>query len=398
MNVRVSAESAGQHSWTASPAPVQHPVTSVLSATSWEDLQHFAERVLGPTSFHVGVCYGLTEGLVSGVGSLLSLLKSLELEGVYELVHQPPGWRQAFLLPQYAIARAVELAVGDPELKKAHDQCVALLGELKKIIDDPATFLRQVGKHYEEEYAAKWASLKEQLGQGTLTGDFQAGRITGQVLLDVIMILSTVYGAAELAGKLAAEIPELMNVVRGLKGAKEALQVEKAAGAAGAAGDAAEELSTPAKMAREPKRPLEESITPKADLKKFEVTNGKFTLKADRIKAGSPNKVSVIGRNMDDVRPFAKALKEQGYNVEVFDPPVVSKEAAAEWTQLTGPGKARLTPAELQQTKMFKENQAWAKALQGDDTTVVDIDNPRNAPASDFYEMEGQTIFGDKPQ
>ena len=86
MNVRVSAESASQHSWTISPVPIQHPVTSVLSATTWDDLKHFAERVLGPTSFHVGVCYGLTEGLVSGIGSLLSLLKSLELEGVYELV------------------------------------------------------------------------------------------------------------------------------------------------------------------------------------------------------------------------------------------------------------------------------------------------------------------------
>ncbi|HEY6345536.1 MAG TPA: deaminase [Bryobacteraceae bacterium] len=138
-----------------------------------------------------------------------------------------------------------ELALGDPRLEKAHAQCVALLDEIKHILEDPRKFLLQLGKHYEQEYAAKWAGVKEQLSRRTLIGDFQAGRITGQVLLDVIMLLLTVYGAAEFAAKVAAEIPELLDLVKGLGGAKDVLEVEKASAAAAGMGDA-ETVSNPA--------------------------------------------------------------------------------------------------------------------------------------------------------
>lgn len=396
LNVRVPAESAGQPGWTADPRPSAHPVISVLAAATWEDLKRFAEVVLGPSSFNLGVCYGMTENLAGGVASLLTLLKTFVLEGLYEQVHHPPPLWAAPLWPQYATARVWEIVIGDPTLQKAHNQCVELLDEVKKIIDDPKKFLTAMGKHYEQEYASKWARLKDQLAQRSLIGDFQAGRITGQVLLDVIMILLTVYGAAELAAKVAAEIPELVDLVRGLTGAKEALQVENASAVAASAVEA-EDVSMASRAAKPPSIVERDAAFAKSNFTDLKVANGDVILKADRIRAGSTDPIAVIGRNMDDVRPYAEALRKQGYNVEIFDGPAISPEAQAEWTQLTAGGR-RISPEDLTETKMFQENQAWANKLQGGGSTVIDIDNPRNSDPSPFYDMEGNTIAWDKPQ
>jgi hypothetical protein len=240
LNARIPKESAGQPGWTVDPPPAVHPVLSVVSAATWDDLKRYAELFLGPESFDLGVCVGIAGGLASGVNSLLSLLKTFTLEGVYEAVHHPLELGNPGLLPPYGMARLVELALGDPRLEKAHAQCITLLDELKHILEDPKKFLRQLGEHYEQDYAAKWAGIKQQLSQRTLIGDFQAGRITGQVLLDVIMILLTVYGAAEFAAKMAAEIPELLDLVKELGGARNVLQVGKSATVSAVAAEDAE--------------------------------------------------------------------------------------------------------------------------------------------------------------
>lgn len=362
---------------------------SVGSASTWEDLKSAAELVLGPTSFDLGVCYGIAENLASGVGALLGLLKNFVLEGIYEEIHHPPPTWAASLAPQYAAARLSALVLGDAQLQKAHNQCVALLGELKKILANPRKFLKQLGEHYVSEYGRKWELVKEQLSQHTLGGEFQAGRITGQVLLDVVMLLLTVYGAAEVAAKLAAEIPELVDVVRGLRGAEGLLKVKTPTAVAKAAtAEEAGEVSTASSAAKE------KPILDKPTLNTFEVRADGITLKPDRIRSGTTDKIAVVGRSMPDVRRYAQALKDQGYNVEIFDGPTVSVAARSEWTAVTQ-GGARLSPSELVQTKMFQENAAWAQRLKADGSTIVDIDNPRGQGASDFYPMEGATIFGD---
>jgi hypothetical protein len=248
MNLRVPGTLASHPGWLGAVPQAGDPVFAVRSASRWEDLQHIAEPILGPTSFNLGVCYGMVENLASGVASILNLLKTFVLEGIYEQIHHPPPWWATSLYEQYALARLWAFAIGEPRLEEAHRQCVALLGELKRVVTEPRKFFSQLGDRIVKEYEEKWERYKEEMNRGTIGGDFQAGRITGQVLLDVIMLLLAVYGAAELAAKAAAEIPELLDLVRGLRGADTALKVKTPISVPEAAADAADDLAEKPKV------------------------------------------------------------------------------------------------------------------------------------------------------
>jgi hypothetical protein len=141
----------------------------------------------------------------------------------------------------------------------------------------------------------------------------------------------------------------------------------------------------------EPPEPSKESNLVK-DLKTFEVDG----LKAAQIRPGAGNGIAVIGRSMTDVRRYAGALGQKGYNVEIFDGDNISPAAVEEWEAKIKslPPGVRLTPSELAQTQLFKENQAWAEGLAKGNGTIVDIDNPSNLSESAFYSMEQKVIFG----
>lgn len=262
LNTRISAASNGHPGWSLDPRPAMDAVMSVLGSGLWKDLESYAERVLAPGSFELGVLFGLTEAVASGIESLLSLLKMVVLEGLYEQLHYPPEKWYSPLWANYAEARVVELAVGDPSLNQAHVQCKALFDEVTKIMEDPKKFLTALGQKFVDQYAFKWEECQKQMSQRTLLGDFQAGRITGHVLLDVIMLLLTVWGAAEAVARVAGEIPEMLNVVKGLSGAKDALQVEKATAVAAGAEDV-DDLAAVARKGPPSVEPAEPALPPK---------------------------------------------------------------------------------------------------------------------------------------
>ena len=130
---------------------------------------------------------------------------------------------------------------------------------------------------------------------------------------------------------------------------------------------------------------------PKANL--MEPRNG---ITPDRVLAGDPNKVAVIGRSMGQaVNPYAEGLSAEGYNVETFSGDKISPEANAEWNDLRASYNNKIPDDVLPNTKMYQENQAWAQKLANQGYTVVDVGNPANQGPSVFYEMEKSTIFGD---
>ncbi|MEQ6340891.1 MAG: RHS repeat-associated core domain-containing protein [Gammaproteobacteria bacterium] len=122
-----------------------------------------------------------------------------------------------------------------------------------------------------------------------------------------------------------------------------------------------------------------------------------YGIKAERVLSGANDKVAVIGRTMGNaetkgVRGYAEALRNQGYNVDIFDGSLVSDAAQREFAQLTAGGR-RLTNQELFQTQMYQENKLWAAKIKTEGYTVIDLGYPSMYSFSPFYTMEKQTIF-----
>lgn len=113
------------------------------------------------------------------------------------------------------------------------------------------------------------------------------------------------------------------------------------------------------------------------------------------ILQGDPNRVSIIGRSMDAVEPYADALRAQGIEVNVFSAvdKTVPAYARKQWDILRQQ-YGRIPDDILPQTKMYQANEGWAQLIKHDGSTVINIGNPFNQGESLFFNMEQKTIFG----
>ena len=216
-----------------------------IQAKSWEELKWVAMKVLGPESHQLGICYGVAEGLVGMVRGLLDLLKLVVLEAFYEELHRPYAWTVTPMM--YLEAKAADRFL-HPQIEKAHKQVVGLLAEARKVAMEPGKFFPEFWSKQKAEYKRKWERYKWLAQHPSVVNEFQAGRMEGQILLEVLMLVATVVDGVGLALKglkALGEIPELLGLVEEVGGLKELETVVKvdrvvegAEGAAGA-GDAA---------------------------------------------------------------------------------------------------------------------------------------------------------------
>jgi hypothetical protein len=92
------------------------------------------------------------------------------------------------------------------ELAAARAERDALIAELRYVVTHPLDVLGSIGS----EYVEKWKRFEELSSQQTLPARFHAGRIFGEVLLDVL----TVIGGGTAAVKAASKIPRLAKLAR----------------------------------------------------------------------------------------------------------------------------------------------------------------------------------------
>jgi hypothetical protein len=219
-------------------------VARVLTAASWEELRKLAVAVLSPYSFCLGMCFGIVEALGGTVLGLLNLLKMLVLAGICEEAQRPLSWN---LLESAETLEARSIAYFLPrEVEEAQRQCRRLMEELKFAVHNPATFFGRLGRQYAAEYAAKWHRFEYLTGHLSLGSEFEAGRITGGVLLDIVLLILTVFDGVGLAIKVATKIPELFRLAESLKGVEEVLaarRLERMRATAGALEEAGADVS-----------------------------------------------------------------------------------------------------------------------------------------------------------
>jgi hypothetical protein len=92
------------------------------------------------------------------------------------------------------------------QLKEAHEERDALIAELRYAI----THVGEVLGNVKTDYISKWEQFERQVRERTLSGQFQAGRIFGEVLLEVLSLV----GGGAAAIKAASKIPRLARLAK----------------------------------------------------------------------------------------------------------------------------------------------------------------------------------------
>ena len=362
-------------------------VASFRRSESWAKLQPIVFQVVGHQSFGLGVVYGIGENVIGSVVELAQLAKTFLLADLYDRAHQSA--LSAAFGPFAAIQRLmaeVAMRAFGGELEAAHREREELIAELRHAV----TNLGEVFDNVKDSYVSKWNRFETLSAERTLSSQFEAGRIFGEVLLEIVSLI----GGGAAAARAATKLPRLARLAR-LK-----IPAKSGSRATAGAGAVAEKPAVTPSQARGPQAPVAEPPPSKAPPPKSTASalaGSEFNgVKAERIRPGSDTKVAVVGRNMEQVEKYAQGLKDKGYQPELFAGDKISRAAQDQWVQL----KARYAPdrvpdSVVRQSELFRENQAWAQKLANEGYTVVDIGNPTQS-ASVFYEMEKAILFSAK--
>ncbi len=234
-----------------SEALLEELIREIKHAADWRTLNRIAEPILGQASFDAGVFYGLGEGLVNDVAQLLGLVKMVFLAGLYErLQHQQLSlMADPMGLPMLGLAKAMQMIPSlEAEMKKADELLRHMVKEVVEIAKNPGEFIHTFGGNIKKGVLDDLAKLKDYSEHRSVTNDFEAGKICGRAIYQIVMLILMVISVAGAAAKLAARIPWLMRLARVVKtgGALEDIEaIDKASqvGRTGEAGEAADASS-----------------------------------------------------------------------------------------------------------------------------------------------------------
>jgi hypothetical protein len=203
----------------------------LVQINSSVDTRSLIGHLLGQQSFTYGVVVGLVESLGKSIYALADLLRILALAEVYEMQHvQPHRWsrllRRAALIAMPGVVTA-NAAIGmipgiDRFTKEAYETRQGLIKVVQYAFDHPG----EVWGKLKEEYKGKYQEFKKQEAKHTLVGNFNAGRLFGELVLEVLMVLD---GATTLF-KIAQKGTQLLKLLTDLKGLAPKLREAAAAG------------------------------------------------------------------------------------------------------------------------------------------------------------------------
>jgi len=333
-------------------------IGGIKNAADWDSLNRLAAPALGPLSLSAGVVFGLSESLVGDVGSLLGLGKMIVLAGIYRRMQYPLMASAADPVSLALVIAARNIPWLAAQAKSADEEWQRILAELLAIAKDPVEFIETVGRHIWKGATDDWKNLKAYATRPTVTNDFQAGRIMGRALYQVVMTILLVLSVAGAIAKLAAKFPGLLRLARLISrgGALEDLQglrrVEQTGGAAERLGEAAEGSKAPKPVAAGPK-PVTRSygkntatwfqdangrtVRVEADLKESYsgLTRGSAEAKAQKAAAalgeeGDAGGHAVAHRFMGDQGDINLFPQEQNFNNSAYK---TMENELADWTK-----------------------------------------------------------------
>jgi hypothetical protein len=210
---------AGYTSHHLTLAEIQHRAAvlahEVSTAMGWHDTHSVVWRFLGGHSFTAGVVYGLFENFAHSVIGAADMLKTFALAEYWESQH---GGSNAARIraqlsmatlpvigPSLAMASAFaprfHLTTLDQKAKEAFDEREAIIEAVKHVFTHPKDFLGKLS----DSQVARVNEFKKYMAEKSLSGSFEAGKLLGELLFDVLMVIDLAAGLA----KLAAQVPKL---------------------------------------------------------------------------------------------------------------------------------------------------------------------------------------------
>ncbi|MBL4608438.1 MAG: hypothetical protein JKY01_11510 [Pseudomonadales bacterium] len=257
------------------PSLSDRQLKQLRNITSGNALQRVAVELLGPSCFSAGVIAGIGTGIINSAVELIKLVSTFVLAELYGIHTQnQPWWKSAH--PIVAGTRALMAGAAstmlEKEIKTADEERHALLKELGKVLQNPQAVFEGMLDNVAEEYKRDWRAFNTQLKTGTLEGQFDAGMILGQILLDVLALMTGVGGALKTSAKLATKAPHLAKWAKRIeiksparKGPRQRARVGGAA-SSGNLSEAAAQAVTKARSA-EPKKIVsqEKTVSTKVD-------------------------------------------------------------------------------------------------------------------------------------
>ncbi len=182
-------------------------VADFQRSESWYRLQPIVFRLLGQYSFGLGVVYGIGENVITSVVELLQLAKTFLLADLHDRAQQPVF--SAALNPVALFQRLmadVSMRAFRGQLEEAHRERDALIDELRYAM----THIGEVLGNVKASYVSQWNRFETLVQERTVSSQFQAGRIFGEVLIEVLSVI----GGGTAAVRAAGKIPRLAKLAR----------------------------------------------------------------------------------------------------------------------------------------------------------------------------------------
>jgi hypothetical protein len=218
-------------------AQLAHRVSSEIG---WHGTRSATYNFLGNHSFTAGVVVGLGENLCQSVVMLVDLLKTLALSE-YGEYRDGSTWQQlrwhldlvavpgvSLMTPTVALARC-SIPHLDDKVRAAYHERQALFEAIRCAFSHREEVLGELTANQ----VAKAKGFAAYLDGKTLSSNYEAGKLFGELLLDLLLVIDAVAGIAKLAAKVPrfeqytkklANLANEMRLHRQLKNAADADQ------------------------------------------------------------------------------------------------------------------------------------------------------------------------------
>ena len=218
---------------TSTLADLEHRATalahSVATAIGWHQTRSAAYNLIGQQSFTAGVVVGMGENLTKTVVAAVDLLQTLALAEYWESRQDHSFMARLRSSVFFSIAPSASLGMVvaghfwpgfDRKAQEAYEERGAIADAIKHAFSHPKEFLGSLTKA-QEARAREFIAF---MGQQSLSGNFHAGVLMGELLFDLLMVIDLAVGLAKLAmavPKLARYAEDLARLAREFRVARQ---------------------------------------------------------------------------------------------------------------------------------------------------------------------------------